>query len=91
MLTYDAKAVAHLDRLYSTPQIVDQRRRLRAVISARPGEVGLDLGCGVAYLASEAHGISSTDVAAWEQDLRSRTADGEWFFCLNRFIFTATK
>jgi len=260
MLTYDAKTVAHLDKLYSTPQIVDQRRRLRAIISARPGEAGLDVGCGVAYLASEvarevepgghitaidnsqqsvdasktriereglerlvdvrtgdaadlqfadetfdfvvaaqvycyvpdvaravkqaarvlrkggrlviletdwdmcvwqssdrqltrrimdarqavqfAHpnlprtlhaliraagmnlsgvqtfsivetrydmnafsvgivesmcnaglkrGISSEDVTAWEQDLRSRTSDGEWFFCLNRFIFTATK
>lgn len=53
MLTYDAKAVAHLEKLYSSPQIVDQRRRLRAIISARPGESGLDVGCGVAYLACE--------------------------------------
>ncbi|MBI3370880.1 MAG: methyltransferase domain-containing protein [Betaproteobacteria bacterium] len=53
MQTYDAKAVARLDRLYSTPQIVDQRRQFRAIISARPGEVGLDVGCGVAYLACE--------------------------------------
>jgi arsenite methyltransferase len=53
MLTYDTKAVARLEKLYSTPQIVDQRRRLRAIVSARPGEYGLDVGCGVAYLACE--------------------------------------
>lgn len=53
MQTYDANAVARLDRLYSTPQIVDQRRRLRAIVAARPGEAGLDVGCGVAYLACE--------------------------------------
>ncbi len=53
MLTYDAKAVARLEKIYSTPQIVEQRRRLRAIIAARPGESGLDIGCGVAYLACE--------------------------------------
>jgi len=37
------------------------------------------------------HGVPAPDVAAWEQDLRSRTAEGEWFFCLNRFVFTCTK
>jgi hypothetical protein len=41
--------------------------------------------------AALADGVPAADVAAWEQDLRARQADGEWFFCLNRFIFTATK
>jgi SAM-dependent methyltransferase len=53
VLTYDAKALAHLEKLYASPQIVEQRRRLRAVVGARPGESGLDVGCGVAYLACE--------------------------------------
>lgn len=53
MLTYDAKAVARLEKIYSTRQIVDQRRRFRGIVSARPGEFGLDVGCGVAYLACE--------------------------------------
>ena len=53
MLTYDAQALARLEKLYSTPQIVEQRKRLRAFIRAQPGETGLDLGCGVAYLACE--------------------------------------
>lgn len=53
MRTYDAKAVAELDRRYSTAQIVDQRRRVREIIGARSGEVGLDVGCGPGFLACE--------------------------------------
>ena len=56
MLTYDAKAVARLERIYSTPQIVAQRERLRAVLQARPGELGLDVGCGAGHLACELAG-----------------------------------
>lgn len=37
------------------------------------------------------HGVPAGEVAAWEEDLRSRTAEGEWFFCLSRFVFTGTK
>jgi ubiquinone/menaquinone biosynthesis C-methylase UbiE len=53
VLSYDAKAVARLEKVYSSPQIVEQRRRFRAIVAARPGERGLDVGCGVAYLACE--------------------------------------
>jgi ubiquinone/menaquinone biosynthesis C-methylase UbiE len=53
MRTYDAKAVARLERTYSTPQIVAQRKQLRAVLQARPGELGLDVGCGPGFLACE--------------------------------------
>ena len=42
MRTYDdAEAVAELDRRYSTPQLSDQRRRVREIIAARTGEAGL--------------------------------------------------
>jgi hypothetical protein len=37
------------------------------------------------------HGMPPDAVAAWEEDLRSRTAEGEWFFCLDRFVFTGKK
>jgi hypothetical protein len=37
------------------------------------------------------YGMPSSDVAAWEEDVRSRTVEGEWFFCLDRFVFTGTK
>jgi ubiquinone/menaquinone biosynthesis C-methylase UbiE len=54
VLKEDARAVvARQEKLFSTPQAVDQRRRLRAILSARPGEFGLDVGCGVAHLACE--------------------------------------
>ena len=35
--------------------------------------------------------VPAAEVAAWEEDLRSCETGGEWFFCLNRFIFSATK
>ena len=202
MQNFEAADVARLDRAYSTPQIVEQRRRFRAAVAARPGETGLDVGCGAGHLACElarevtpvpnvaraleeaarvlrkggrllvlesdwdmclwkskdpgftrrmisaraeiqfAHaylprdlhrlfraagltladvqtfsivetrydpssygasvigitrdsalkyGVSAEDAAAWEADLRSRTAEGDWFFCLDRFVFTGTK
>ena len=53
MTTFGAADLARLDRAYSTPQIVDQRRRFRAFIGACPGEVGLDVGCGAGHLACE--------------------------------------
>jgi hypothetical protein len=37
------------------------------------------------------HGMPPDAVAAWEEDLRSRTVEGEWFFCLDRFVFTGKK
>jgi trans-aconitate methyltransferase len=53
MQTFEAADIARLDRAYSTPQIVDQRRRFRAAVAARPGEIGLDVGCGAGQLACE--------------------------------------
>jgi hypothetical protein len=51
-------------------------------------------GAGVIGIARDSalkHGVPAADVAAWEEDLRSRTAEGEWFFCLDRFVFKGTK
>jgi arsenite methyltransferase len=56
MSNFEAADIARLDRAYSTPQIVDQRRRFRAVVAARPGEIGLDVGCGAGHLACELAG-----------------------------------
>ena len=53
MQNFEAADVARLDRAYSTPQIIEQRRRFRAAVAARPGEVGLDVGCGAGHLACE--------------------------------------
>jgi arsenite methyltransferase len=56
MQNFEATDVARLERAYSTPQIVEQRRRFRAAVAARPGEVGLDVGCGAGHLACELAG-----------------------------------
>jgi ubiquinone/menaquinone biosynthesis C-methylase UbiE len=53
MTTFDAADIARLDRAYSTPQILDQRRRFRAIVAAHPSEIGLDVGCGPGHLACE--------------------------------------
>lgn len=52
-LAFDAGMVTRLDQLYSSPQIIEQRRRFRAAVAARPSEVGLDVGCGVGHLTCE--------------------------------------
>jgi arsenite methyltransferase len=45
--------VARLEQAYAAPEIVEQRARTRAAIGARPGERGLDVGCGPGLLACE--------------------------------------
>lgn len=50
---FDARAAARLERIYAAPEIVEQRARTRAALGARPGERGLDIGCGPGFLACE--------------------------------------
>jgi arsenite methyltransferase len=42
-----------LERTYSTADVVEQRARVRAKVAPKPGEHGLDIGCGPGLLASE--------------------------------------
>jgi ubiquinone/menaquinone biosynthesis C-methylase UbiE len=50
---FNARAAAQLERMYSSPQVIAQRARFREILAARPGETGLDVGCGLAHLALE--------------------------------------
>lgn len=50
---FNAKAAAQLERMYASPQVVAQRAKFRQLLAARPGETGLDVGCGLAHLALE--------------------------------------
>ena len=34
-------------------------------------------------------GIAAAEANAWLNDLKSRTADGDYFFSLNRYLFLA--
>src|SRR5262249_1975171 len=50
---FDAQAAARLERIYASPEIVEQRARTRAALRVRPGERGLDIGCGPGFLSCE--------------------------------------
>jgi len=50
---FGAREVTRLEAVYASLAISTQRARTRAALSARPGERGLDVGCGPALLACE--------------------------------------
>src|SRR5215510_140891 len=50
---FGAREVARLETVYASPAIATQRARTRAALGALPGERGLDVGCGPAFLACE--------------------------------------
>ena len=50
---FNASMGARLEVLYASPQVVAQRRRFRELVAARPGESGVDVGCGVGHLTCE--------------------------------------
>jgi SAM-dependent methyltransferase len=59
--TFGPVEVARMARAYATPEIVEQRAITRRAVAAQPGERGLDIGCGLGFLACElAHEIGPT-------------------------------
>lgn len=50
---FGPRDVERLEKVYAAPEIVEQRARTRAALRARPGEGGLDVGCGPGLLACE--------------------------------------
>ncbi len=53
MLEFDEEASRAVERVYGTPDVVEQRRLVMAALAPRPGERALDLGCGPGLLACE--------------------------------------
>lgn len=51
--TFNEKMAARLQRMYASPQVIAQRATFRQLLAARPGETGVDVGCGLAHLACE--------------------------------------
>lgn len=43
---FDDQASKHLESVYLTPDVVEQRERVMALLAPQPGEHALDIGCG---------------------------------------------
>ena len=52
MLQFDENAARHLQRMYSTPDVVQQRAEVLALLAAQPGERVLDVGSGPGFLVA---------------------------------------
>ena len=53
MLDFDEETARRLVAVYTTPDVVDQRRAIRAAVALQPGEQVLDIGSGPGFLAAE--------------------------------------
>jgi arsenite methyltransferase len=53
MLQFDEETAKQVEATYQTPDVVDQRRRTRALLALQPGERVLDIGSGPGFLAAE--------------------------------------
>ncbi len=53
MLRFNEEAARRTEAIYSTPDVVDQRRWTRGALALRPAERILDIGSGPGFLAAE--------------------------------------
>ncbi len=59
--------------------------------SCTPGSWSIDMLELFAQHAREQDAVSADDSEAWLGDLQHKGAEGSYFFCVNRFVFTAVK
>ena len=52
MLQFDDDGARHIQRVYSTPDVVQQRAEVLAFLAAKPGERVLDIGSGPGFLVA---------------------------------------
>ena len=52
MLQFDEDAARHIQRVYSTPDVVQQRAEVLELLAAQPGERVLDIGSGPGFLVA---------------------------------------
>jgi arsenite methyltransferase len=53
MSKFDAANVARMERMYASAPIAEQRAKTRAALALRAREHGLEVGCGIGFLACE--------------------------------------
>ena len=86
MLQFDENAARHLQRMYSTPDVVQQRAEVLALLAAQPGESVLDVGSGPGFLVASladavgasgaVHGLDQS--ASMNTVARDLLADRPW-------------
>jgi ubiquinone/menaquinone biosynthesis C-methylase UbiE len=59
--------------------------------SRTPGDFSTNMLEQFAHYAQEQGSVRAEEAKAWLVDLRAKGEDGSYFFCVNRFIFTAVK
>ena len=59
--------------------------------TSRAGTISEDMFGQLAEHAVEQGAVTADEAAAWLEDLARRDAEGAYFFCVNRFIFSAVK
>src|SRR3954466_4462682 len=52
MLQFDENGARHIQRLYSTPDVVQQRAEVLALLAAQPGERVIDVGSAPGFLVA---------------------------------------
>lgn len=61
------------------------------VNTGRAGTISEDMFVQLAEYAVERGAVTAEEVAGWLDDLARRDAEGSYFFCVNRFIFSAVR
>lgn len=59
--------------------------------SFAPGSWSIEMLEQFARYAQEQGAVSAADSEAWLDDIQNKGAEGSYFFCVNRFVFTAVK
>jgi len=59
--------------------------------SYTPGAWSMDMLEQFAEQAQDQGAVDQADCDAWLDDLRRKGSEGSYFFCVNRFLFTAVK